>query len=285
MINNVMSFKTKINNFAKNNKISPQAVLQNFLLEKLLEKISFSKYKNNFILKGGMLISSLIGINSRTTMDMDTTIKGVSLTIYNLDKIIKEIINIKTDENVKFELQKISSIRENNDYGGYRITLKSTYMDMLPTILKLDVTTGDKITYKEISYNFPMLFEDRNINILSYNLETIIAEKFESIIKRNIFNTRLRDFYDVYVLFKLYRDKIDEDKLSLAIINTSKHRNSLDEINRWEIYVDILLTNDSLIHQWNKYQKEYSYANEIQYSNLIKTLKSIGMIYSKHQFY
>ena len=158
-------------------------------------------------------------------------------------------------------------------------------MDMLPTILKLDVTTGDKITYKEISYNFPMLFEDRNINILSYNLETIIAEKFESIIKRNIFNTRLRDFYDVYVLFKLYRDKIDEDKLSLAIINTSKHRNSLDEINRWEIYVDILLTNDSLIHQWNKYQKEYSYANEIQYSNLIKTLKSIGMIYSKHQFY
>ena len=285
MINNVMSFKTKINNFAKNNKISPQAVLQNFLLEKLLEKISFSKYKNNFILKGGMLISSLIGINSRTTMDMDTTIKGVSLTIYNLDKIIKEIINIKTDENVKFELQKISSIRENDDYGGYRITLKSTYMDMLPTILKLDVTTGDKITYKEISYNFPILFEDRNINILSYNLETIIAEKFESIIKRNIFNTRIRDFYDVYVLFKLYRDKIDEDKLSLAIINTSKHRNSLDEINRWEIYVDILLTNDSLIHQWNKYQKEYSYANEIQYSNLIKTLKSIGMIYSKHQFY
>lgn len=232
MINNVMSFKPKINNFAKNNKISPQAVLQNFLLEKLLEKISFSKYKNNFILKEGMLISSLIGINSRTTMDMDTTIKGVSLTIYNLDKIIKEIINIKTDENVKFELQKISSIRENDDYGGYRITLKSTYMDMLPTILKLDVTTGDKITYKEISYNFPMLFEDRNINILSYNLETIIAEKFESIIKRNIFNTRIRDFYDVYVLFKLYRDKIDEDKLSLAIINTSKHRNSLDEINR-----------------------------------------------------
>ena len=110
MINNVMSFKAKINNFAKNNKISPQAILQNFLLEKLLEKISFSKYKNNFILKEGMLISSLIGINSRTTMDMDTTIKGVSLTIYNLDKIIKEIINIKTDENVKFELQKISSI-------------------------------------------------------------------------------------------------------------------------------------------------------------------------------
>lgn len=232
-----------------------------------------------------MLISSLIGINSRTTMDMDTTIKGVSLTIYNLDKIIKEIINIKTDENVKFELQKISSIRENDDYGGYRITLKSTYMDMLPTILKLDVTTSDKITYKEISYNFPMLFEDRNINILSYNLETIIAEKFESIIKRNIFNTRIRDFYDVYVLFELYRDKIDEEKLSSAIKNTSKHRNSLDEINRWEIYVDILLTNDSLIHQWNKYQKEYSYANEIQYDNLIKTLKSIGMIYSKHQFH
>lgn len=285
MTNNVMSFKAKINNFAKNKKISPQAVLQNFLLEKLLEKISFSKYKNNFILKGGMLISSLIGINSRTTMDMDTTIKGVSLTIYNLEKIIKEIINLKTDENVKFELQKISPIRENDDYGGYRITLKSTYMDMLPTILKLDVTTGDKITYKEISYNFPMLFEDRNINILSYNLETIIAEKFESIIKRNIYNTRIRDFYDVYILFKLYRDKIDEENLSLAIINTAKHRNSLDEINRWEIYVDILLTNDNLIHQWNKYQKEYSYSNDIEYVNLIKTLKSIGIIYSKRQVY
>ena len=282
MINNVMSFKAKINNFAKSNKISSQAVLQNFLLEKLLEKISLSKYKNNFILKGGMLISSLIGIGSRTTMDMDTTIKGFELTIDNLEKIIQEIISIKTDEDIIFELQKITTIRENDDYGGFRITLKSTYMNMLPTILKIDVTTGDKITYKEVSYNFPMLFEDKNINILSYNLETIIAEKFESIIKRNVFNTRIRDFYDVFILFKLYRDKMDEEKLRLAIINTSKHRNSLNEIESWKTYIKIISDSDNLIRQWNKYRKEYSYSNNIEYIDLIETLKIIGMIYSKH---
>ena len=182
MKRNAMSLKAVINNIAKENKISAQSVLQTYMLERLLERISISKYKDNFILKGGMLISAMLGIDSRTTMDMDTTIKGFKLTEENISYIIKEICNTKIDDGVTFEVQNIELIREDDDYGGYRITFKANYMESMPVIMKIDVTTGDKITYKEIRYSFDLMLEDRKIQIWSYNLETVIAEKFESIL-------------------------------------------------------------------------------------------------------
>ena len=181
MKRNAMSLKAVINNIAKENKVSAQSVLQTYMLERFLERISISKYKDNFILKGGMLISAMLGIDSRTTMDMDTTIKGFKLTEENISNIINEICNIKIDDEVTFEVQKIELIREDNDYGGYRITFKASYMESMPVIMKIDITTGDKITYKEIRYSFDLMLEDRKIQIWSYNLETVIAEKFESI--------------------------------------------------------------------------------------------------------
>lgn len=196
MIKNSTSLKAKINNIAKSENISPQAVMQTYMLERLLERISISQYKNNFILKGGMLISSIIGIDSRTTMDMDTTIKGFTLEKENLTQILNEIIKIDVDDNIKFELLNIENIREDDDYGGFRVHINAVF-DNMPTDLKIDVTTGDRITYREINYSYNLLLEDRAINIWSYNIETIIAEKYESIIKRSIFNTRIRDFYDV----------------------------------------------------------------------------------------
>ena len=196
MKRNAMSLKAIINNIAKENKISAQSVLQTYMLERLLERISVSKYKDNFILKGGMLISAMLGIDSRTTMDMDTTIKGFKLTEENIKNIINEICNIKIDDGVTFEVQKIELIREDDDYGGYRITFKANYMESMPVIMKIDITTGDKITYKEIKYSFDLMLEDRKIQIWSYNLETVIAEKFESIIKRGILGTRIRDYYE-----------------------------------------------------------------------------------------
>ena len=161
MKRNTMSLKAIINNIAKENKISAQSVLQTYMLERFLERISISKYKDNFILKGGMLISAMLGIDSRTTMDMDTTIKGFKLTEENISNIINEICNIKIDDEVTFEVQKIELIREDDDYGGYRITFKANYMESMPVIMKIDITTGDKITYKEIKYSFDLMLEDR----------------------------------------------------------------------------------------------------------------------------
>ena len=136
MKRNAMSLKAIINNIAKENKVSAQSVLQTYMLERLLERISISKYKDNFILKGGMLISAMLGIDSRTTMDMDTTIKGFKLTEENITNIINEICNIKIDDGVTFEVKKIELIREDDDYGGYRITFKANYMESMPVIMK-----------------------------------------------------------------------------------------------------------------------------------------------------
>ena len=277
MIKNTMSLKAKINNIAKKENISPQSVMQTYMLERLLERISKSEYKDNFILKGGMLISSIIGIESRTTMDMDTTIKGVKLNISNLKVILEKIIKIDIEDNIKFEIINIEIIREDDSYGGLRVHLYAIFNDM-PIDLKIDVTTGDKITYKEINYKYNLLLEKRKIDIWSYNIETIIAEKYESIINRGVLNTRLRDFYDVYMLEHLKKNNISNKTLKKAIIETAKHRNTYEIINNKELVNDVikfLSTDNSMLNQWKKYQKNYEYAKNIEYSSLIESLKSI----------
>ena len=276
MKRNAMSLKAIINNIAKENKISAQSVLQTYMLERFLERISISKYKDNFILKGGMLISAMLGIDSRTTMDMDTTIKGFKLTEENISNIINEICNIKIDDEVTFEVQKIELIREDNDYGGYRITFKANYMESMPVIMKIDITTGDKITYKEIKYSFDLMLEDRKIQIWSYNLETVIAEKFESIIKRGVLGTRIRDFYDIYMLLNTQTKNIDFNTLKDAIYSTAKHRNTINIIKDWSKIIEQLNNSDIMKNQWARYQKNNFYAKEIKYDDLIECLKQVG---------
>lgn len=278
MKRNAMSLKAIINNIAKENKVSAQSVLQTYMLERLLERISISKYKDNFILKGGMLISAMLGIDSRTTMDMDTTIKGFKLTEENITNIINEICNIKIDDGVTFEVQKIELIREDDDYGGYRITFKASYLDSMPVIMKIDITTGDKITYKEIKYSFNLMLEDRKIQIWSYNLETVIAEKFESIIKRGVLGTRIRDFYDIYMLLNTQAKNIDFNTLKNAIYSTAEHRNTINIIKDWLKIIEQLNNSDIMKKQWERYQKNNFYAKEIKYEDLIESLKQIGKI-------
>lgn len=248
------------------------------MLERFLERISVSKYKDNFILKGGMLISAMLGIDSRTTMDMDTTIKGFKLTEENILNIIYEICNIQINDDVTFEVQKIELIREDDDYGGYRVTFKANYLSSMPVIMKIDITTGDKITYKEIEYSFDLMLEDRKILIWSYNLETVIAEKFESIIKRGVFGTRVRDFYDVFMLLNTQKKNIDFDTLKNAIYSTAEHRNSLPIIRDWKKSVEQLENSDIMKKQWERYKKDNFYAKDIQYVDLIESLKQIGKI-------
>ena len=201
------------------------------MLERLLERISISDYKDNFILKGGMLISSIVGMDSRSTMDMDTTIRGLKLDIENLKNILQKIIEIDINDNIKFKIIDIENIREDDDYGGLRIHLQAK-LDEMPIDLKIDVTTGDKITYGEINYKYNLLLEERSINIWTYNVETIIAEKYETIIKRNIVNTRIRDFYDLYILIRLRNKQNISNKILVeAIKETSKYRETYNIIN------------------------------------------------------
>lgn len=281
MAKNTMSFKAIINNIAKENKVASQAVLQTYMLERLLERISLSQYKNNFILKGGMLISAMLGIDSRTTMDMDTTIKGFPLTEENINKIMKEICEIKIEDNVTFKINNTALIREDDDYGGFRITFEANYNNEMPVVLKIDVTTGDKITYKEIEYEFSLMLEDRKIRVLSYNLETVIAEKFESIIKRGPLTTRIRDYYDIYMLTNTQSKNIEEKELKDAIKETSKHRDSVKNIECWQETMDLIRENENLLKQWKKYQKNNIYATDIEYEDLIEAIEKIGNILEK----
>ena len=279
MKRNTMSFKAIINNMAKENNVAAQLVLQTYMLERLLERISISKYKDNFILKGGMLISAMLGIDSRTTMDMDTTIKGFPLTKENISNIMLEICNVEIDDNVTFKINKVDLIREDDDYGGYRITFEARYNNEMPVIMKIDITTGDKITYKEIEYSFTLMLEDRKIQIWSYNVETIIAEKFEAIIKRGVLSTRIRDYYDVYMLINTQRKIIDNKTLKDAITLKAQHRETNEIIKDWKKVVDKIANDSKMQQQWKKYQKDNFYAEGIEYNDLVNAINKVGEIF------
>ena len=278
MKRNTMSFKAIINNMAKENNVAAQSVLQTYMLERLLERISISKYKDNFILKGGMLISAMLGIDSRTTMDMDTTIKGLPLTKDNITNIMDEICNIEIDDNVTLKINKVELIREDDDYGGYRITFEAKYNNEMPVIMKIDITTGDKITYKEIEYSFTLMLEDRKIQIWSYNVETIIAEKFEAIVKRGVLSTRIRDYYDVYMLINTQNKIIDKKTLKDAITLTAQHRGTNEIIKDWKKIVEKIANDSKMRQQWKRYQKDNFYAEEIEYKDLINAISKVGEI-------
>ncbi len=279
MKRNTMSFKAIINNMAKENNVAAQSVLQTYMLERLLERISISKYKDNFILKGGMLISAMLGIDSRTTMDMDTTIKGFPLTKDNITNIMDEICNIEIDDNVTLKINKVELIREDDDYGGYRITFEAKYNNEMPVIMKIDITTGDKITYKEIEYSFTLMLEDRKIQIWSYNVETIIAEKFEAIVKRGVLSTRIRDYYDVYMLINTQNKIIDKKTLKDAITLTAQHRGTNEIIKDWKKIVEKIANDSKMQQQWKRYQKDNFYAEEIEYKDLINAISKVGEIF------
>ena len=282
MQGNVMSLKAKINNISKEKKVAPQSVLQIYMLERLLERIAQSKYRDNFILKGGMLISAILGMSSRSTMDMDTTVKGFELTKENATKILNEICEIELDDDITFKMNKIELIREDDDYNGYRATFEAKFKNSMPVIFKIDITTGDAITYKEIEYDYNLLLEDRNIPVWSYNIETILAEKFESVIKRGIAGTRIRDFYDVYMLINTQDEKINKKLLRVAINLTSEHRESLDLIHNWKSTLELLRADEDMQKRWKVYQKTYFYAKDIEYNELLDSVEKVGKIYDKY---
>ncbi len=277
MIKNRDSLKAKASNLSKKTNIPNKYLIQNFMFEALLKRISKSKYKDKFIIKGGLLLSSIFGVNLRSTMDLDTTIKGLPLDRETITKVINEIISIDLDDNVNLEIENIKDIREEELYSGFEVNLKAEF-DGLKTNLMIDITTGDVITYKEVEFKYNTLFDNETINIMTYNYETIIAEKFESIISRNIDNTRMKDYYDLYMFVNLKWNDINKDTLRKAIINTSKARETLDYIDNASKYIELISDDERLKSLWNSYQNNYEYAKNIKFIDTINAIKVISEI-------
>jgi predicted nucleotidyltransferase component of viral defense system len=266
--------KDLIRNKAKKNNIDAQILLRNYMLERLLERISLSKYKWNFILKGGLLIASMVGLDARSTIDMDATIKGYPLNEDNLRNMFNEILQIPVNDDINMTQLGISQIHENSEYECFRMSF-SAKVEKTIIPLKVDITTGDVITPREVQYSFSLMLENRSIDILAYNLETVLAEKMETIISRGILNTRMRDFYDLHILKVLQSDNIDCSLLSKAFKSTSikralvfTNKNILSELNK-------IIINPEIKRLWGNYRNKFSYASDIKWDEVIVSLKSL----------
>jgi Uncharacterized conserved protein len=261
---NPMQLKAFIKNKAAEKNISAQIVMQNYMLERLLERISLSEYRNNFILKGGFLIAAIVGLDTRATMDLDTTIKGFPLTHESIREIFEKVCAIKVEDDITFTVLRTTDIREVDDYPGLRVSISADYLP-LKVPLTVDVTTGDKITPREIEYSFRLLFDERTISILAYNLETIFAEKLETIISRNIASTRPRDLYDIYILHSLRGEECDVATLKLALEETVKKRGSFEVMPQYKKVMADIQNSPEMRRFWTGYQNEFEYAKDISF--------------------
>ena len=271
MIKNAKSLIDKLKNKAEQNNITVNEVLQNYMFERILERLSISEYKNNFILKGGVLLSSIMGIDTRTTMDMDTCLKGINLTEEQLYKVLKNILDTDVKDGVIFEIENSKPIKENDEYGGLKYNILAKF-DNIKVNLSIDIATGDVITPGEIEYNYKMMFEDKALKIMTYNIESIIAEKFQTIISRNVLNSRMKDFYDLYYLIK-YKT-FSKDDLRLAIEKTFDKRNT--DIKLINSNISVIQESDLLQDLWKTYSQKHKYTKDIKFEDIIETIKKIS---------
>jgi predicted nucleotidyltransferase component of viral defense system len=264
--------KALIRNLAEKKNITPEIILRNFMLERLLERISVSKYKSNFILKGGMLISAMVGIDTRATMDIDTVLKKKNFSEADIKAVIKEILTIPVEDNVKLTFKNIEEIREDADYPGYRVSIEAI-LDKTKQMIKIDVSTGDFVTPKEIKYDFQLMLEDRSISVMAYNVETVLAEKLETVIARGITNTRMRDFYDIYVLTKTH--SFDKKIFRSALEKTSENRNTALQMAEADDIIETIEKNSLMVDLWKRYQKKYSYAADISWQMVMDSVRQL----------
>ena len=272
--NNPMQLKAYIKKKAAEKNISAQLVMQNYMLERLLERISVSRYQSNLILKGGFLISAIVGLDTRATMDLDATIKDFDVTHDTVRRIFEEIGSVPIEDDIKFEVLNTSDIREGDDYPGIRVSLRANYPP-LAVPLSVDVTTGDKITPRAIEYSFKLLFEDRTIKIMAYNMETVLAEKLETVITRGIANTRPRDFYDIYILYQLRGHECDKTVLKSALVETASRRKSISLMSNYKTVLENIAASKQMKGFWRKYQTDFDYAKDIDFTDVCKLINQI----------
>ena len=273
MFSNANSFKAKIKNISKDKGIPAQQVQQHYLIEQVLKLISTSSYRDSFIVKGGYLIGQMIGLDKRTTMDLDVTLKGTKMSRENLIHIFEEILCSKTDE-FSFSVDKLEPIRQDDEYGGFSLKLNATF-DTLKEVVFIDITTGDKITPREITYSMTSIFTNESIKIWTYNLETVLAEKLETIISRGLASTRPRDRYDLFTLYKLRKEEINLEVLKNALENTAEKRKSKDTIYNWEEQVRGIEISDYQKELWIRYQRQFKYAKDITFDNSVQVIREI----------
>lgn len=271
---NAMQLKAIMKKMAKEKNISAQLVLQNYMLERLLERVSLSRFRDHFILKGGFLIAAMVGLDTRATMDMDATIKGYPVDENTIRAMFEEICAIEIPDDISFSFRSIGEIREGDEYTGYRVALTADFPPMAVP-LKLDITTGDKITPKEIIYSFKLLMEDRSISILAYNLETILAEKLETVVSRGDQNTRPRDYYDIYVLMKLRSKDIAMPDLVSALTATCKKRGTTEVVKNYTKIMELVASSPMMNEHWIKYQAEFSYAADIAFQQTCEAVRKV----------
>ena len=274
MIHSSKQLKDLIRNLSKEVGIEAHVLIRKYMMERFLERVSSSKYNGSFILKGGMLVAAFVGIEARATMDIDTTIKCIPVTIVDMERTITEISNIDLDDNVKFRIKKVSEIMDEAEYSGIRFSMDAV-LDGAVIPLKIDISTGDVITPREIAYSYKLMFEDRTIPIMTYPIETVLAEKLETVISRSITNTRMRDFYDIHILLK--SQNINADILALALERTAKKRGKFSLLENAESVLKIVKSDEDMKRLWNIYQKKFKYAGEYTWDEVIHSVRELSI--------
>lgn len=274
MIKTAKQLKDLIRNLSKKKSADAQILMRNYMMERFLERISLSKYRDKFILKGGMLVAAMVGLDARSTMDLDATVKGINVNVNDVVDLIAGIVSVPIDDGVTFRVNKVSEIMDEAEYPGIRVSM-TTVFDGVVTPLKIDISTGDVITPREVRYSFKLMLEDRSIDIWAYNLETVLAEKLETIITRATTNTRMRDFYDIYILEQLHGNTLNAQFLHDALLATARKRETEAHLaEAKEVFAEV---EDSTVMQqlWTAYRKKFSYAANLEWRIVINAVRKL----------
>ena len=266
--------KGRIKSVAKQNNADARTLMRIYMMERFLERLAQSEYRDNFIIKGGILVTAMIGVAHRSTMDIDTSMKNLNLSAEDALRVVNQVKDIDLDDGVSFDVKDVSNIMDEMEYPGIRVTMNAN-VGRLITPLKIDISTGDVITPRAIEFNYDLLLEDRSISLWSYNLETILAEKLQTVLARGILNTRMRDFYDIRMLLDTYEDKVNKAVLKDAFAATCKKRGTDHLQEQAEEIIKIIEADEQLRVLWRAYQKKYSYAAEIDYASVISGVRKL----------
>lgn len=280
MIKTARQLKDLIRNLSKKKSADAQLLMRNYMMERFLERMSLSEYRDKFILKGGMLVAAMVGLDARSTMDLDATVRGANVNVEDIENLIASIVTVPIDDGVKFQLKSISEIMDGAEYPGIRVNMTATF-DGVVTPLKIDISTGDAITPREVRYSFKLMLEDRFIDIWAYNLETVLAEKLETIITRTITNTRMRDFYDIYILEQLHGNTLNPQILQAALLATAKKRGTERHLVEAEVVFDEVENSPVMQKLWESYRRKFSYAADLEWIIIMEAVRSLYSLCEK----
>ena len=280
MIKTARQLKDLIRNLSREKSADAQLLMRNYMMERFLERISLSEYRDKFILKGGMLVAAMVGLDARSTMDLDATVKGANVNVEDIENLISAIVSVPIDDGVKFQLKSISEIMDEAEYPGIRVSMTTTF-DGVVTPLKIDISTGDAITPREVRYSFKLMLEDRSIDIWAYNLETVLAEKLETIITRTTTNTRMRDFYDIYILDQLHGNTLNRQTLYDALLATAKKRGTERHLAEAVDVLNEVESSPVMQKLWESYRRKFYYAADLEWNIIMRAVRSLYALCEK----